>query len=78
MGFPKQEYWSGLLFPSPGDLPDPGIEPMSPAWKADSLPLSPLGSLLHVSVLLEAWMDSPQKGEGQIAQEDSFRARTNV
>ena len=31
MGFPKQEYWSGLPFPSPGDLPDPGLEPMSPA-----------------------------------------------
>ena len=31
MGFPRQEYWSGLLFPSPGDLPDPGIEPASPA-----------------------------------------------
>ena len=31
MGFPRQEYWSGLPFPSPGDLPDPGIEPRSPA-----------------------------------------------
>ena len=31
MGFPRQEYWSGLPFPFPGDLPDPGIEPMSPA-----------------------------------------------
>ena len=31
MGFPRQEYWSGLPFPSPGDLPDPGVEPMSPA-----------------------------------------------
>ena len=31
MGFPRQEYWSGLPFPSSGDLPDPGIEPMSPA-----------------------------------------------
>ena len=30
MGFPRQKYWSGLLFPPPGDLPDPGIEPMSP------------------------------------------------
>ena len=30
MGFPKQEYWNRLLFPSPGDLPDPGIEPVSP------------------------------------------------
>ena len=35
VGFPRQEYWSGLPFPSPGDLPDPGIEPVSltsPAW----------------------------------------------
>ena len=31
MGFPRQEYWSGLPFPSPGDLPDPGIKPGSPA-----------------------------------------------
>ena len=31
MGFPRQEHWSGLLFPSPGDLPDPGTEPASPA-----------------------------------------------
>ena len=31
MGFPRQEYWSGLPFPPPGDLPDPGIEPVSPA-----------------------------------------------
>ena len=31
MGFPRQEYWSGLPFPSSGDLPNPGIEPMSPA-----------------------------------------------
>ena len=38
LGFPRQECWSGLLFPSPGDLPDPGIEPGSPALQADSLP----------------------------------------
>ena len=38
MGFSKQEYWSGLPFPSPGDLPDPGIEPRSPTLWADSLP----------------------------------------
>ena len=36
-GFSKQEYWSGLPFPSPGDLPNPGIEPTSPALQADSL-----------------------------------------
>ena len=44
MRFPRQEYWSGLAFPSPGYLPDPGIEPASPAWQADSLSLSLLGS----------------------------------
>ena len=38
MGFPRQEYWSGLSFPSPGDLPNSGIEPGSPALQADSLP----------------------------------------
>ena len=38
MGFSRQEYWSGLLFPSPGALSDPGIEPASPALQADSLP----------------------------------------
>ena len=43
-GFPRQEYLSWLPFPSPGDLPDPGIEPTSPAWQVDSLPLSHLGS----------------------------------
>ena len=38
MGFSKQEYWSGLLFPYPRDLPNPAIEPRSPAFQADSLP----------------------------------------
>ena len=33
MGFPRQEYWSGLSFPSPGDLPNPEIKPGSPAWQ---------------------------------------------
>ena len=37
MGCYRQEYWSGLPFPSPGDLPDPGIEPTSPALQVDSL-----------------------------------------
>ena len=44
MGFPKQEYWSGLPVPSLGDLPNPGIEPMSPAVQADYLPQSHQGS----------------------------------
>ena len=41
MGFSKQGYWSGLPFPSPGELPDPGIEPGSPTLQADSLPSEP-------------------------------------
>ena len=43
MGFSRQEYWSGLPFPPPGDLPNPGIEPVSPSLQADSLPAEPLG-----------------------------------
>ena len=43
MEFPKQEYWNVLLFPFPGNLPDPGIEPGSPALQADSLPSEPPG-----------------------------------
>ena len=41
MGFPGQEYWIGLPFPSPGDLPDPGIKPQSPALQADALTSEP-------------------------------------
>ena len=44
-GFHKQEYWTGLPSPSPGDLPDPGIEPRSPALQADSLLAEPSGNL---------------------------------
>ena len=43
MGFSRQEYWSGLPFPSPGALPDPGIEPRSPALQADALTSEPPG-----------------------------------
>ena len=43
MGFSRQEYWSGLPLPSPGDLPDPGIEHGSPALQADALPSKPRG-----------------------------------
>ena len=45
VGFSKQEYWSGLPFPSPGDLPDPGIKPGSPALQADALPSKPPGNV---------------------------------
>ena len=43
MGFSRQEYWSGLPFPYPGDLPDPGIEPRSPTLQADALTSEPPG-----------------------------------
>ena len=43
--FSRQEHWSGLPFPSPGDLPDPGIKPGSPILQADSLPSEPAALL---------------------------------
>ena len=46
MGFSGQEYWSGVPFPSPGDLPNPGIEPRSPALQADALSSEPPGKPL--------------------------------
>ena len=53
MGFSRQEYWNGLLCPPSGDIPDPGIEPMSlmsPHWQADSLPLAPPGIPIAYSI----------------------------
>ena len=47
MGFSRQEYWSGLPFPSPGDLPSPGIEPGSPALEGDALTSEPPGKPLY-------------------------------
>ena len=46
-----QEYWIGLPFPSPGDLPDPGIEPWSPALQVDSLPTEPRGKPIKLTTL---------------------------
>ena len=48
MGFFRQEYWSGLLFPPPGDLSDPGIEPKSPALQVDSLPSEQPGKTIFI------------------------------
>ena len=48
VGFSRQEYWSGLPFPSPGDLPNSGIEPGSHALQVDSLPTEPSGKLEQV------------------------------
>ena len=53
MGPPRQEYWRGLPFPSPGDLPNPGIEPRSLALQVDSLPPEP-PEKPHYRVVVEA------------------------
>ena len=55
MEFPRQEYWSGLPFPFPGDLLNPGIELMSTAWKTDSLPSEPPGKLFKK----DTWVLNP-------------------
>ena len=47
MGFSRQEYWSGLPLPSPGDLPNPGMEPGSPALEADTLTSEPPGKQIN-------------------------------
>ena len=52
MGFSRQECWSGLPFPSPGDLPNPGIEPGSPALQADALPSEPPGKPMIYNAIL--------------------------
>ena len=61
MGFSRQEYWSGLPFPSPGDLSNPGIEPLSPALQADTLTSEPPGKpQSHVQLFVTPWTVSCQ------------------
>ena len=50
MGFSRQEYWNGLPFPSPGNLPNPGIEPRYPAWQEESLPTELWGKSKNTGV----------------------------
>ena len=52
MGFPRQEYWSGMSFPSLGDLPDPGIERQSPALQAYSLPSELPGNITCLPIVI--------------------------
>ena len=61
VGFSRQEYWSGLQFPSPGDLPDPGSEPGSPALQADSYCLSNQGGILNEVLLI-----FPEQNENEV------------
>ena len=55
MEFSRSEYWSGLPFPSPGDLPNPGIESRSPALQADSLTAEPQEKPIYVCVCVFSW-----------------------
>ena len=56
MGFSRQAYWSGLPFPSPGDLPDPRIKPGFPVFQADSLPSEPAGKFNHKENNMQSWL----------------------
>ena len=67
MDFSRQEYWSGLPFPSPGDLRDPGIKPRSPALQADSLLTELPGKLFLLYSVINSfsptpWHADPQQG----------------
>ena len=59
MRFPRQEYWSGLPFPFPGDLPDPGVKPVSPQWQVGSLPLSHHQEKKYVNIYVYVYMGFP-------------------
>ena len=71
MGFSRQEYWSGVPFPSPGDLPNPGIEPRSPALQADALPSEPPGkpNVHEFEQTLENPTNITQEDEETLAKE---------
>ena len=66
MGFSRQEYWSGLPFPSPGDLPDPGIQPTSPALEADALTSEPPGKPEYTEELYKEDLHNPDNHYGMI------------
>ena len=63
MGFLRQEYWSGLPFPSPECLPDPGTEPMVSALQVDSLPLSHWGSTHYTALGKTQWLSGESTGK---------------
>ena len=71
MGFSWPEYWSGLPFPSSGDLPDPGIKPGSPALLADSLPPEPSGIGTTI-ILILLKIGNEQLAEGSTVKESMF------
>jgi len=62
MEFSRQEYWSGLPFPSPGDLSDPGIKPRSPALQVDSLPAESSGKPFYCCVEVQITVEDMYGG----------------
>ena len=73
MGSSRQEYWSGLPFPSPGDLPDPGIEPGSPTLQVDALPSEPPGKERATCSSTLAWKIPLMEKPGRLKSMGSQR-----
>ena len=83
----RPEYWSGQPFPTPGDLPNPGIEPRSPALQVDSLPGEPTGKPKNIGVgslsLLQGSFPTQKSDQGllhcrQILYQLSYQGNPNV
>ena len=73
MRFSRQEYWSGLPFPSPGDLPDPGIEPRSPELQADSFPTELQGKPNTLLTVNQTNLHKMEKSLKKILAEKEWR-----
>ena len=77
MGFLRQEYWSGLPFPSPEGLPDPGTEPMVSALQVDSLPLSHWGSTHYTALGKTQWLSGESTGK-RIQEQRQWQSMTHA
>ena len=81
VGFSRQEYWSGLPFPPPGDLPNPGIEPRSPPLQADTLPSEPdKQRLTEFSTIKPALKQKPREflKAGNTREEKDSQKQTQI
>ena len=78
MGFSRQEYWSGLPFPSPRDLPNPGIKPMSPTLQADALTSEPPGKPYHITYARDSKKDEARKSNVQHCFPGAGRGRPGM
>ena len=78
MGFSRQEYWSGLPFPSPGELPNPGIEPGSPALQADALPSEPPGNKTLTHTIIQKKRNPRESNMDRNLQRESYECGTKT